>query len=247
MYAAPHPLRFEAANGQVLPGGQRCTKMRLSFQMEKNSVFQPEPVEYEAEFYEADIKVDAILSFPWLEKKGLGIFPHRKALALDHPDLSFLTGLKNRRKISDGIHKEGLCVDEKSNNFLIKSKLRDFGLHLPEHGFDQKLKFLNDDDLEIIASHLVHLQEPPVRSIHRLITAREKMDSQPEAAKGSPASQCQNQLSSEEPVSEPEDLQEQKIQKWREDILAQYHDKFFRSKVFPDPPERHNMAWLLFP
>ena len=55
-------------------------------------------VEHEAEFYEASIKVDAILSFPWLAEQKLGIFPHHKALVEDSPNLKFLYGTRDHRK-----------------------------------------------------------------------------------------------------------------------------------------------------
>ena len=34
-----------------------------------------------ATFHEADIEVDLILGYPWLEKTKLGVFPHLEALA----------------------------------------------------------------------------------------------------------------------------------------------------------------------
>ena len=32
-------------------------------------------------FFDADIQVDAILSYPWLRQQYLGVFPHLEALA----------------------------------------------------------------------------------------------------------------------------------------------------------------------
>ena len=48
-------------------------------------------------FYEADIKVDAILSFPWLFENRIGIFPHLKCLAVLEPELSLLFGTRRPR------------------------------------------------------------------------------------------------------------------------------------------------------
>ena len=50
-----------------------------------------------AEFYEADIKVDAILSYPWLVQNKIGVLPHRKALVTDLPDFVLLYGLGDNK------------------------------------------------------------------------------------------------------------------------------------------------------
>ncbi len=34
-----------------------------------------------ATFHEADIQVEAILSYPWMEEARVGVFPHLEALA----------------------------------------------------------------------------------------------------------------------------------------------------------------------
>ena len=57
-----------------------------------------EGVDYEVECYEASIKVDVILSYPWLAESKFGIFPHHKALVLDSPELTFLYGTQDRRR-----------------------------------------------------------------------------------------------------------------------------------------------------
>ena len=44
--------------------------------------------------YEADISVDLILSFPWMEKNKIGVFPHHRALVVDEPKLLLLFGEK---------------------------------------------------------------------------------------------------------------------------------------------------------
>ena len=46
-----------------------------------------------ATFYEAEIKVDAIISYPWLLENKLGVIPHRRALAMEDPEPALLTGL----------------------------------------------------------------------------------------------------------------------------------------------------------
>ena len=97
-YPAPKPVRFETANGQVLRGGDRCIRCSLLFQCESTELCSPEILEFGVEFYEADIKVDAILSFPWLSEAKLGIFPFSRALILDDSGLNFLSGLNDNKK-----------------------------------------------------------------------------------------------------------------------------------------------------
>jgi hypothetical protein len=98
MHSAENPLKFETVNGQVLSGGTRCTKVRMKLLGEENNGTPPECFEYEVEFYEANIKVDAILSFPWLAQAKLGVFPHHRALVLETPELTFLFGVRDFRK-----------------------------------------------------------------------------------------------------------------------------------------------------
>ena len=72
MYPASNPLRFETANGDFLSGGSMCTKMKLLLNSDSGELSGPEPMDFNVEFYEANIKVDAILSYPWLAQAKLG-------------------------------------------------------------------------------------------------------------------------------------------------------------------------------
>ncbi len=45
---------------------------------------------FSGEFYGADIEVDAIFSYPWMRENGIGVFPHRDALAKDHSRFGLL-------------------------------------------------------------------------------------------------------------------------------------------------------------
>jgi hypothetical protein len=99
-YPSRNPLRLLAANGLLMQGGSFEIDLDLTFTQH----FQDYPGVADfcthASFYEADIGVDAILSFPWLSSRKLGIFPHRRALALEGPPLSFLKGARKPKKIS---------------------------------------------------------------------------------------------------------------------------------------------------
>jgi hypothetical protein len=96
--AAPKILRFITAGGQVLPGGDRTIELDLEFTQVVNGVELPQTREYRTMFYEAAIKVDAILSYPWLVEKKIAVFPHKRALAMDLPVLTLLYGLRNEKK-----------------------------------------------------------------------------------------------------------------------------------------------------
>ena len=46
----------------------------------------------EATCYEADISLDIILSYLWITKDKIGVFPHHKAPVVDEPRLLLLFG-----------------------------------------------------------------------------------------------------------------------------------------------------------
>ena len=92
-------MKLLTANGQRLAGGTRVIETVLAFTQEKNGMRQKEKKFCDAEFYEADIQVDAILSYPWLVQNKIGVLPHRRALVTDLPDFVLLYGLgENKSK-----------------------------------------------------------------------------------------------------------------------------------------------------
>ena len=48
-------------------------------------------------FFEADINVDAVLSFPWMAKNKIGVFPHLRAMALEKPKFTLRMGAPVRK------------------------------------------------------------------------------------------------------------------------------------------------------
>jgi hypothetical protein len=74
-FSAPRILKLLTANGQRLAGGARIVETTLGFTPEKKGVRQKEKWYCNAEFYEADIQVDAILSYPWMVKNKIGVLP----------------------------------------------------------------------------------------------------------------------------------------------------------------------------
>ena len=167
-YAAKDPLCFETANGQILAGGKRCTSVKMKLEKERGQN-SPETVEYGVEFYEADIKVDAIISYPWLAKAGLGIFPHHKALAMDNPNLVLLFGTR-------GVRRKWVQRSELED----KDNLQIYNLHLPMQGFDQREQSLTEEELQVVKRNLLH--EDPSLSIRRMMVAREGRDDEEEEA-----------------------------------------------------------------
>ena len=93
------PLYFCTANGQPLNGGKRIIKLRLCFQKIVKGQSEQEFFWSNGDFFEGDIKVDAILSYEWLLKNEVGIFPHHGALVVDYPKFGLLYGL-NKNQVS---------------------------------------------------------------------------------------------------------------------------------------------------
>jgi hypothetical protein len=214
MYTAKNPLKFETANGQTLAGGSRCTKVKMKLQQTQNDGGgQIETAEYEIEFYEANIKVDAILSYPWLAETKLGIFPHHKALAKDSPDLIFLKGVTKpesaRNFRSDTALAESVEILEEPS-----MDLRKMALSLPMKGFDQKIEFLEDDELREIEENLGK-NVPPVQQIQHMIVAREGEDGE----------------------------EVEKVAEFRRRVLSDYEGTVFRSAPLPDPPVRGPLGY----
>ena len=86
------PVRLMAANQLPLPGGGRCTTVDLSFVQVIDRNILPEKFVCPAEFYEAQIDVDAILSYPWLREHKIGVYPHLCALTKMKPRHTLLYG-----------------------------------------------------------------------------------------------------------------------------------------------------------
>ena len=83
---AKTPLTLVTADGSRMEGGSREVTLQLCFaSTTPNEAGKPEWCT-RATFHEADIRVDAILSCPWMDSEQLGVFPHLEALARVNPD-----------------------------------------------------------------------------------------------------------------------------------------------------------------
>ena len=90
-------LKFVAANGTVMSGGDRTTKLKLEFRRQDEGGQISCSDFREGEFYESEIRVDMILSYPWMVKNKIGIFPHHKALVVDEPKFALLFGVPTKK------------------------------------------------------------------------------------------------------------------------------------------------------
>jgi hypothetical protein len=121
-----------AANGQFLEGGDKTIPLKLAFRHMVDSELIPGIKWEEATFYEAEIQVDAILSYPWLKKNKIGIFPHRLALCREEPKLTYLFGAElpgNKKKKK---YKNGKKNSEKWKNVCRIKKIKNDAKWLEE-------------------------------------------------------------------------------------------------------------------
>ena len=170
---AREPLSFVTANGQPLEGGKRTAKFTMFFDQVVDGRTLPQTRSFEAEFYEAVISVDAILSFPWMADHKIGVFPHHQALALEEPVFTLLFGLRNEgsRERQGGrrkhrgvrrrwVQKNALEVDQISEEDLEKYLLfvGKMNLELPCEGLEEPTK-LTDEEIDIVVQNLLKVPE----------------------------------------------------------------------------------------
>ena len=76
MKASPDPLALITADGTRMRGGSKEVTLQLCFHTNRPN--QPSRMKWctKGTFHDAEIQVDAILSYPLLEKAQLGVFPH---------------------------------------------------------------------------------------------------------------------------------------------------------------------------
>jgi hypothetical protein len=65
-----------------MEGGQMDVAMTLTFGARSLEGETLPEWSTQGTFHEANIQVDAILSYPWLKDRFLGVFPHLEALAI---------------------------------------------------------------------------------------------------------------------------------------------------------------------
>ncbi len=103
-------INLVSANGQPIRRGDRTANVGIGFTQVVNGKRLSNTLDFDVSFYEADIEVDAILSYPWMSANKIGIFPHHCALARDEPEFTLLYGKMNWRankEVEDQISLEG--------------------------------------------------------------------------------------------------------------------------------------------
>ena len=224
-YVARKPLRFATASGQSLGGGDTCVKLKVRLQSDQS---QDDWFEYEVEFYEASIRVDAILSYPWLAEMHLGVFPHHKALVQDSPHLKFLYGTREPGKERENFEDDSCAIQKISAEERCKVHFESLNLHLPL-GPTGKIEFLNTRDIEFLSKKFsddgpeeflpTENCEDPTLGIRRMIIAREGVTQE----------------------------EKDRIEAYKEAIIQEYRGTVLRSSVFPDPPERGRYGYAYIP
>ena len=246
MRDAAEKLSLRTANGQCMEGGEREVELDLGFRQIARGELLPEPRRLKAIFYEADIRIDAILSFPWLVSNELGVFPHLKTLASTEPDFVMLCGIprgwskraKNtqheasrwegadhrregskRRRRWIQINREPiqqLFVEEERRHLMLK-KMR---LHLETEVDTLYRDFLSDCELKVVEYQLAKTENSC--EIHALTAVSEK-----------------------ENLPEGWDLG--KLEELRRKIHEDFDGTALRDEVFPNPPVRGKYGYATIP
>ena len=212
-YPAETSLNLVVANGLTLAGGKTCIDTELFFFPNRTGDESSELVCIPANFYEADIQVDAILSFPWMSENKVGIFPHKQALALLEPNSVLLFGESAyvppksqkipKQKRPRKVYQTSILDDDFQKVVL---EVRKMNLEVPTHEHMLKNKRLSEAEIHRVARNLVGAPT----SCH-LIEAREKS-------------------------MDPE--RERRIAEYVRKIHEDYDGKVLVHEVPPDPPVR---------
>jgi hypothetical protein len=128
---APKPLSLVTASGAKMEGGEREATLGLVLRRE-GGLGQGEGALWTApaSFYEADIHVEAIIGFPWLEENQLGVFPHLRALALRGEQVVLLRGHDAEgEQVQPAAHKK---AQKRVRYLKMVEKVRALRLALPE-------------------------------------------------------------------------------------------------------------------
>ena len=72
--------------------------------------------------FEADIKVDAILSYQWMVDNEIGVLPYRQALVIEQPRLTHLFGLDEIKEVKKRNSAEISCVNLDTNVAVTSDK-----------------------------------------------------------------------------------------------------------------------------
>ena len=85
----------------------------MGFWKKRDGVVSSEKFLKDAEFYDGDIKVDAILGFDWLRKNQVGVYPHASGLELENGNMVYL--------VDGNLHSGGKGVSSGGNQNIRQS------------------------------------------------------------------------------------------------------------------------------
>lgn len=83
----------------------------------------PESLNFDVSFYESDMEVGAIPSYPWMSTNQVGIFPHRRTLARDEPTFILMYGRRNWRTRQE---EEGQILPKAGEKVQVITKKHNF-------------------------------------------------------------------------------------------------------------------------
>ena len=241
VYDPVTPLKLVAANGQQLYGGQKMVKLAMFFRQEYNGIIREEKLKISAEFYLADIKLDAILSYPWMRKHHLGVFPDLNALAMRDPFILLYGEEKLRKRfLSRETRIQTLTVEhcmsdlEDPGNELEGGSepptiplwvLQTENWALPPQGKHEELrpKFLNPEEIEIF---------------QEIFTKEEIFESPQDQA----TSSCYSIV-----TDGPEPYNDPCIERYIAKLHEEFDDIVLCTDIQPDPPVRGVYGWAYIP
>jgi len=158
-------LNLVEGNGNSIEGIERTTKAKLQFLQEVDGKKFAKTLDFWVEFWEADIEVDAILSFPWMCENKIGIFPHYKALAKDKPVFTLLFGMhdKNQRQ-----KRNTTKIEEIDTAPMHQGQKRNKRGKQKERRGGKPDFYLDTADLGAAAPHIPHIENIDVYSLNCL-------------------------------------------------------------------------------
>ena len=92
------PITLTAANAGRLAGGDRCVEGVLHLRAVEVDTGKPQGLKCPIRLVEADITIDAILSYGWLAEHNFLVNPRRHGICNQHPEgMIWLEGIKKVR------------------------------------------------------------------------------------------------------------------------------------------------------
>ena len=236
LYRPEKCLRLVTADGNRMDGGKLCTSMCMKFRQIIDGCELAEVAVLEDIFYEADISVDAIISFPMLYKNKVMVIPHRKALGFDEPCLILLKGLSNRAAKSEWGRWEGShdgYYDESPHTFHYSSKPKSNPKRL------RWLRHVQTEEVIEQEKHFLLVQKMGLR-----VTGMDANDPCDRLTKSEQRIIAQKLFEHRKEshvrgiIQAYSQSNEERLEKYRDKIHEDFDGKVLRDEVIPDPPVR---------